>query len=302
MANLTEQSLFEAGIYQLETTDPVIGGANGISNRQAQELANRTRWIYDRLQDGGLSGEATEFSGDLNTLNTPGFYVVRSTATNKPVSGLGHLIVTGRLDVPETGNAQAAVQLFLSQQIDQVYFRFLAGSTWTSWYQAYRSDQAITFSQSFSGMVAHFAMETAPSGWLACNGAAVSRTIYATLFGRIGTTFGAGNGSTTFNLPDLRGEIIRGYPDGRTTGVAAGILSQGFGVQAAGQPGDVATHTHSYDRPNTVTRFITDLGTGNGDPVSYISNFTSVNTSSENGDPGGVGWPTTFALLACIRY
>lgn len=65
------------------------------------------------------------------------------------------------------------------------------------------------------GAVQAFAGATAPSGWLECNGAAVSRTTYAALFAVLGTTYGAGNGSTTFNLPDLRGEFLRGWDNGR---------------------------------------------------------------------------------------
>lgn len=54
-----------------------------------------------------------------------------------------------------------------------------------------------------------------PNGWLPCNGDAVSRVDHSALFAAIGTTFGAGDGSTTFNLPDLRGEFIRGWDDSR---------------------------------------------------------------------------------------
>ena len=54
------------------------------------------------------------------------------------------------------------------------------------------------------GQVAAFAMDTPPTGWLVANGAAVSRTTYAELFAAIGTVWGSGDGSTTFNLPDLR--------------------------------------------------------------------------------------------------
>lgn len=68
---------------------------------------------------------------------------------------------------------------------------------------------------SFVGAVMYFAMSSAPTGWLKANGAAVSRTTYAALFAKIGTTFGAGDGRTTFNLPDFRGEFIRGWDDGR---------------------------------------------------------------------------------------
>lgn len=66
-----------------------------------------------------------------------------------------------------------------------------------------------------SGAVMYFARSTAPNGWLKANGAAVSRTAYAALFAAIGTTYGAGDGRTTFNLPDLRGEFVRGWDDGR---------------------------------------------------------------------------------------
>ncbi len=61
------------------------------------------------------------------------------------------------------------------------------------------------------GTVQWFAAQTPPYGWLECNGSAVSRVTYANLFAVIGTTYGAGDGSTTFHLPDLRGEFIRGW-------------------------------------------------------------------------------------------
>ena len=60
------------------------------------------------------------------------------------------------------------------------------------------------------GMIAPYAGKTAPEGWLLCDGSAVSRTTYADLYAAIGTTYGAGNGSTTFALPDLRGRVPAG--------------------------------------------------------------------------------------------
>jgi microcystin-dependent protein len=65
------------------------------------------------------------------------------------------------------------------------------------------------------GQVAYFATESAPEGWLKANGALVSRTTYSRLFAAIGTRFGEGDGETTFALPDLRGEFIRGLDDGK---------------------------------------------------------------------------------------
>jgi len=61
-----------------------------------------------------------------------------------------------------------------------------------------------------AGMISAFGGSSSPAGYLLCDGSAVSRTTYADLFAVIGTSFGAGDGSTTFNLPDLRGRFLRG--------------------------------------------------------------------------------------------
>lgn len=77
---------------------------------------------------------------------------------------------------------------------------------------------------------------SAPPGWLKANGAAVSRTTYAALFAAIGTTYGSGDGFNTFNLPDLRGEFVRGWDDGR--GVDSG---RNFGSR---QLDEIKEHSH----------------------------------------------------------
>jgi hypothetical protein len=68
-----------------------------------------------------------------------------------------------------------------------------------------------------AGAVLPFAMETPPTGWLECDGSAVSRSTYSGLFAAIGEVFGVGDSSTTFNLPDLRGQFIRGWDHGAAT-------------------------------------------------------------------------------------
>lgn len=62
--------------------------------------------------------------------------------------------------------------------------------------------------------ISAYAGDTAPNGWLMCDGTAVSRTTYATLYGIVGVRFGQGDGTTTFNLPDLRGRFLRGKDSG----------------------------------------------------------------------------------------
>jgi len=88
-----------------------------------------------------------------------------------------------------------------------------------------------------SGAVITFAGSTAPSGYLKCNGAAVSRATYAELYAVVGDTYGNGDGSTTFNLPELRGEFVRGWDDSR--GVDSG---RSLGTS---QSANNASHTHT---------------------------------------------------------
>lgn len=96
-----------------------------------------------------------------------------------------------------------------------------------------------------TGVVFPFAGTTAPTGWLLCAGQAVNRTTYAALFAVIGTTYGSGNGTTTFNVPDLRGRVIAGADN--MGGTAANRLtSAGSGVSGAiGSAGGAETHTLS---------------------------------------------------------
>ena len=65
-----------------------------------------------------------------------------------------------------------------------------------------------------AGLIAPYGGSSAPTGWLMCNGQAVSRTTYATLFNKIGTAYGAGDGSTTFNLPDYANRVAQGLGTG----------------------------------------------------------------------------------------
>lgn len=95
-----------------------------------------------------------------------------------------------------------------------------------------------------SGCVLPFAGATAPSGWLLCFGQEVSRSAYPDLFTALGTIYGSGDGSTTFNLPDMRGRVAAGEDD--MGGTAAGrMTTAGSGVNglALGATGGAQTHT-----------------------------------------------------------
>jgi len=138
------------------------------------------------------------------------------------------------------------------------------------------------------GSVTMYAANTAPTGWLECSGAAVSRTTYAGLFTAIGTVFGVGDGSTTFNLPDMRGEFARGWDNGR--GIDSG---RAFG-SAQGQA--IEAHVHSITPPSATDDTgsgLTTTGTGGAETI------TPYNTASTGGTETR---PRNIALMFIIKF
>lgn len=142
-----------------------------------------------------------------------------------------------------------------------------------------------------SGLVFAFAGTTAPSGWLVCNGQAVSRTVYANLFAVIGTSHGDGDGSTTFNLPDYRGRFLRGVDGGAANDPdRASRTAMNTGGNTGDNVGSVQghafqTHTHTQDSHahlmfNSTNRTSTEDGAGNA-----LSG--SQHVSSNTWNPGG---------------
>lgn len=136
-----------------------------------------------------------------------------------------------------------------------------------------------------AGAVSYFAMNTAPTGWLVANGAVVSRATYAALFAAIGTTFGAGDGVTTFRLPDLRGEFIRGWDGGRNVDTG-----RTFG---SAQADELRSHTHALTFGATETSPAGPNGFSGQD-------FGASGATRATG--GSETRPRNIALLACIKF
>ncbi len=129
------------------------------------------------------------------------------------------------------------------------------------------------------GTVIQSASDTVPSGYLKCNGANVSRTTYAALFNVIGTRYGVGDGSTTFTLPDLRGEFIRGWDDGR--GVDAG---RGLG---SWQDGQNESHTHGAYTNSAGSHTHTGSTNSAGNHTHSIDYGRGEEDQRNTGNPGG---------------
>ena len=101
------------------------------------------------------------------------------------------------------------------------------------------------------GMVFMYAKSTAPTGYLECNGSAVLRSTYSALFAVIGTTFGPGDGTTTFNLPDFRGYFPRGWADSGTIDPGRAFGStQTDAIKSHTSTSTVTDPTHGHGAPS----------------------------------------------------
>lgn len=185
---------------------------------------------------------------------------------------------TEKLYAPGLWGVSAAA---LYSQGEAVRFKKEGATGWLAVATAVASD---------AGKVGYFPLSSPPAGWLACNGAAVSRTTYARLYAAIGGLFGNGDGATTFNLPDFRGEFLRGWDNGR--GVDSG---RGLGTW---QGDAFASHQHNvtgYGASSTASGSgLASASGGNG------NSYTNTNLISATG--GTETRPRNYALLPCIKY
>jgi microcystin-dependent protein len=116
-----------------------------------------------------------------------------------------------------------------------------------------------------SGMIMPYAGTSAPSGWLLLYGQAVSRTTYSDLFAVLGTTYGSGDGSTTFNVPDLRGRTIAGQDDmGGTSADRLTGQSGGVDGDTLGASGGDETHTLTEAELAAHSHYLASATQGNG--------------------------------------
>jgi microcystin-dependent protein len=155
-----------------------------------------------------------------------------------------------------------------------------------------------------AGVVMYSAAQNPPNGWLVCDGSAVSKTVYAALFNAIGTTFGSD--ATTFNLPGLKGQFVRGW-----SGPGPSVVdpSRVFGSL---QQDTFESHTHTDSGHNHLVYPQTGSNGNNSDGNNYgtINIFAnqggarySDNASANITETGGVETrPTNVALLPIIKY
>lgn len=297
MANAKELNQYTQNIRLIEPGDRVIGGTDAPINQPLQALANRTLYLKTQIES-KIGNKGTQvIEGQLN-IQTNALEKIRFT------NGDGSYWRFETAPVSEGENGARFNYVFTSggREIGRVQFPRVSGSesvAYQSWVEATaarliaRVDNNVMNVGVPVGTVAYFAQDVPPFGWLKANGAEVSRTIYANLFAAIGERYGRGDGRTTFNLPDLRGEFIRSWDDGRAIDRNRALGSW--------QGDELKSHRHiSYfgETPNSYSPPEGYAGTGVGSSGGVDNDNAYPYTSYT----GGVETrPRNIALLACIK-
>lgn len=154
--------------------------------------------------------------------------------------------------------------------------------------------RAVTSTLIPSGVVMPYLSEITPTGWLQCHGAAVSRTTYANLFAVIGTRYGAGDGGTTFNLPDFRGRVLVGAGNG--TGLTLRSLGDEFGEETHTLiTQEIPSHVHDIvgnplGGTNQPAQVVIDDDIVTGSPITKQTSSVGADQPHENCQPSAVAF------------
>lgn len=146
-----------------------------------------------------------------------------------------------------------------------------------------------------AGVVLPYGGASAPSGWLLCDGSAISRTTYATLFTAISTNYGTGDGSSTFNIPDLRGRV----PVGKGTHADTNALNDNDGITESSR---TPNHTHAQNSATLNDKALTTDAIGAASATNSQMNATTASPGdSTAGMKSGVtASPVPYVVLNYI--
>ncbi len=302
----------------------ITSSTSGWAGLQIRNSSNEGRWSF--MTDGESAGIYNDEDNQWHIYMTEGQGVeLRHASTTKLATTSSGISLSGQIDM--NNNDIVGVDQIIHEGDSNTYIQFHAADQWrvvtggaerlevnnsqiTSTEPihapSFHGDGSALTGIAAASTVIYVAQNTAPTGYLKANGAAISRATYADLFAAIGTTFGSGNGSTTFNVPDLRGEFVRGWDDGR--GVDSG---RAFGSAQLDQMqkitgsfrihGDASTPVSgAFSISRDVNLNTWGSGGGDTDSVSFdSSNSPSARVSSTT---SGETRSRNVALLACIKY
>nr|DAK45074.1 MAG TPA: tail fiber protein [Caudoviricetes sp.] len=216
MANLTEISNWEDGIYRIETSDPVLGGEEGIANKSIKQLANRTKYLKGQVDN--INRERTGYA----TKTSPAFIGVPTAPTAAASTNNAQIATTAFVKTAIAalvGSAPAALDTL------EELARALAGDAnlkATLLAEIGKKANATDFNalhDLFIGIPIPYPLSTVPTGCLTMNGQRFDTRRYP----KLAQKYPSGQ------LPDLRGEFIRGWDNGRGVDAGRGLLSAQLG-------------------------------------------------------------------------
>ena len=248
MANLKEQNIWEEGIYQLEVTDPVVGGIDGISNKQAKQLANRTKFLkesIDSLNDGKLGKEETAVDSqklDGKTADAFAQLAKENTFTKNLTIGSEGLIYANNNDshfLIEAKNKGQAIGLGTPKPDGSPVWHYFT-------HEGFRTDASVNAGilkikgvntdeiylkkdeasdgTPIGAYLAWSSQEKIPAGYLICDGREISKSEYKELYEIIGDTYGTPSDTSKFKLPKFNdGRFMRGIGG---NAAALGVLQE----------------------------------------------------------------------------
>jgi len=267
----------------VNTFTPLTTADANAVNANFTDLADE---ITNSLPRDGQAGMTGQFQAISGTVTEPGisFTADPNTGIRRP-AGDQLALVCGGSDVATVSSAGVAVNTAPTTG------DHLANKTYVD-------------ARNPTGEIKMWSTNTAPSGFLECDGAAVSRTTYAALFAVIGTVWGAGDGSTTFNVPELRSEFIRGWDHGRgvDTGRAfASAQTEMIGPHAHGITDTGHTHAErgsGSPGATTTAKFEAALSTAADQATLTASATTGITV---NNNTGTENRPRNKALMFIIK-
>lgn len=243
--------------------------------------------ITDSLPRDGQAGMSGQFLATSGTVTEPGiaFNADPNTGFRRP-EGDSIAAVCGGSDVATFDSTGVSVSTAPTAGAN------LANKTYV--------DAQVSTRGAPTGAVTMFADDAAPTGWLECNGAAVSRTTYAALFAVIGTTWGTGDGSTTFNVPDLRGEFVRGWDHGKGTDSGRAFASsQSDVIKEHVHP--VPANSVSIQTTRSTSSSTENLYRGGAIDETEVYTIPATTTSNNTGGSSVETRPRNIALMFIIK-
>lgn len=269
--------------------DAALGNTATISNTSAYTLVSSEYQCMRLLFNGSLAADLTiSLPGGVG-----GFWVVTNSTTDLSSAAVKYLTINtttgGSLGVTPPRGSSVVIYS------DGTHVGYVEGTAPIP-ASSITSGSALVI----PGTVISFAGATSPIGYLTCDGSAISRSTYASLFAAIGTTWGSGNGTTTFNIPDLRGYFLRGSgtsardPDSpRAVGSAQTEMFLSHTHTDSG-------HTHTY-APSFTTSPIAGAGSAYNLPSAYPSGTTNTGYANIQASGGNETRPDNVAVLYCIK-